>query len=228
MSRIPGLLLLLILASTITANAWSEDKRASREREALRRAQQQVQQLRQEKTALEQKLTGFEQEKSLLAQDREKLASEVNSAQSRARSESAKRRQLQLALDKMTREKQALQTRTTELGQRLAELTATQTSTKSELAQSQVQKKQTESMLQTRERQVASCEDKNIKLYQYGRDLITQCRDRSATDAVLRLEPFTGIKRVQIENLLEEYRDKLDAQKTLPAGSAPKPPPAAE
>jgi len=30
---------------------------------------------------------------------------------------------------------------------------------------------------------------------------------------LLRLEPLTGIKRVGIENLLEEYRDKLDAQK---------------
>jgi hypothetical protein len=30
---------------------------------------------------------------------------------------------------------------------------------------------------------------------------------------VLRLEPFTGIKRVGTENVLEEYRDKLDAQK---------------
>lgn len=26
----------------------------------------------------------------------------------------------------------------------------------------------------------------------------------------------TGIKRVETENLLEEYRDKLDAQKTIP------------
>jgi hypothetical protein len=60
---------------------------------------------------------------------------------------------------------------------------------------------------------VAVCEDKNLKLYQYGRNLIDQCRDHSASDAVLRLEPFTGIQRVAIENLLEEYRDKLDAQK---------------
>lgn len=228
MSRISGLLILLLLASTIPAsNAWSEDSRVSREREALRRAQQLVLQLRQEKTALEVKLAGFAQEKATLAQEKEKLADEIDGAQNRAQSESAKRRQLQVALDAMTQEKQALQTQKNELDRRLGELTARQTSTENDLARSQEQKKQTESTLQTRDRQIASCEDKNIKLYQYGRDLITQCRDRSATDAVLRLEPFIRIKRVQIENLLEEYRDKLDAQKSLPASSA-SPPPAAE
>lgn len=208
MSRISGLLILLVLASTFsTSDAWSEDKRASREREALRRAQQQVQQIRQEKTALEEKLAGFEQEK-------EELAGQINDIQERAESE---RQQLQRALDAMTGEKQTLQAQKAELDQRLADLTTKQTGTERELAQTQAQKKQTESTLLTRDQQVAGCEDKNSRLYQYGRDLIEQCRDRSATDAVLRLEPFTGIKRVEIENLLEEYRDKLDAQKLIPA-----------
>lgn len=229
MSRISGLLILLVLASAFsTSNAWSEDKRASREREALRRAQQQVQQIRQEKTALEEKLAGFEQEKAALAQQKEKLAGQIDGAQARAKSESAKRQQLQLALDAMTQEKQTLQTQKAELDQRLAELTTRQTSTDRELAQTQAQKKQAESTLLTRDRQVASCEDKNSKLYQYGRDLIAQCRDHSAADAVLRLEPFTGIKRVEIENLLEEYRDKLDAQKLPPSATLPPPPAAAQ
>ena len=39
---------------------------------------------------------------------------------------------------------------------------------------------------------------------------------QNAYDMALRLEPFTGINRVAIENLLEEYRDKLDAQKIIP------------
>lgn len=210
MPRLSGPLLLVLASTFLTGNAWSQDKPASREREALRRVQQQVQQVRQEKTALEEKLAGFEQEK-------EKLAGQVNDAQARAKSASAKNQQLQVALDAMTQEKQALQTQKTELEQRLAELTTKHASTERELAQTQVQKKQTESTLSTRDQQVASCEDKNLKLYQHGRGLIEQCRDRSATDVLLRLEPFTGIKRVGLENVLEEYRDKLDAQKLTSA-----------
>lgn len=218
MSYKSGLLILLVLASTfLTSNAWSEDKRVSREREALRNAQQQVQQLRQEKTALEEKLASFEQEKAKLAQEKKKLAGQVNGAQARAESESTQRQQLQLALDAMTQEKETLQAQKTELDQRLAELTTKQASIERELAQTQAQKKQVESTLLTRDQQVNICEDKNFKLYQYGRNLLEQCRDRSAADVVLRLEPFTGIKQVEIENLLEGYRDQLDAQKLVPA-----------
>ena len=217
MSRISGLLILLVLGNTFpTGNAWSEDKRASREREALRNAQQQVQQLRQEKTALEEKLASFEQEKAKLAQEKKKLAGQISGAQARAESEGTQRQQLQLSLDIMTEQKETLQTQKAELDQRLAELTTKQTNTENELTQAQAQKKQMESTLVTRDQQVTLCEDKNFKLYQHGRNLIEQCRDRSATDVMLRLEPFTGIKQVEIENLLEEYRDKLDAQKLIP------------
>jgi hypothetical protein len=52
-----------------------------------------------------------------------------------------------------------------------------------------------------------------MRLYLHGRDLVESCRDRSAFDSVLRLEPFTGLRRVELENTLEEYRDKLDAQR---------------
>lgn len=217
MSRIAGLLVPLVLAGALSGgNAWSEDKRVSREREALRNAQQQVQQLRQEKATLEEKLATFEQEKARLAQEKKKLAGQINGAQARAESESTQRQQLQLMLDAMTQEKDTLQAQKAELDQRLAELTTKQTHIENELAQIQAQKKQMESTLLTRDQQVTFCESKNLKLYQHGRDLVEQCRDRSATDAVLRLEPFTGIKRVEIENLLEEYRDKLDAQKLVP------------
>ena len=220
MSRLSGPLMLLVVASTfLTSNVWSQDKPASREREALRRAQQQVQQIRQEKTTLEEKLASFEQEKTALVQEKEKLAGQMNGAQARAKSESAKGQQLQLALDAMTQEKQTLQAKTAELDQRLAELTTKHANIERELAQTQAQKKQAQSTLSMRDEQVASCEDKNMRLYRYGRDLIGQCRDHSATDAVLRLEPFTGIKRVAIENLLEEYRDKLDTQKLISADS---------
>lgn len=215
------LLSLFTLASALVAgDAWGQDKRASREREALRRTQQQVQQMRQEKTALEEKLAGFEQEKAVLSQEKEKQADQLRGAEARANSEGAKRRQLQAALEAMTREKQALQAQKDELDRLVTELTAKQANTTQQLTQSQAQHKQVETTLATRDKQVATCEEKNIMLYRHGRDLIDQCTDRSATDAMLRLEPFTGIRRVGIENMLEEYRDKFEAQKLVsPAGN---------
>lgn len=213
MVRVSNLLIVLAVASLGTSHAWSQEKGVSREREALRRVQQQVQQVRQEKTDLESKLSGVEQEKATLSLEKDKLAGQVSGAQARAKSETTKNQLLQTSLDAMTQEKQALQAQKTELEQRLADLTTKQASTERELTLTQAQKTKSESLVMARDQQVVSCEDKNSKLYLHGRSLIEQCRDRSATDILLRLEPVTGIKRVAIENILEEYRDKLDSQK---------------
>jgi chromosome segregation ATPase len=209
-------MLLCLVGAMACSGAEAQDK-ASREREALKRAQQQVQQIRQEKASIEEKLSGFEQEK-------DKLASQLSGAQARAKSAANKNQQLQTELDTATQEKKTLEAQKTDLEKQLAELTAKHTeltakqaNTERELAQTRSVKVQTESDLKGRVQQLASCEDKNVKLYTYGRDLIKQCTDRSSTDMVLRLEPFTCIKRVGLENVLEEYRDKLDAQKIISA-----------
>ncbi len=212
---------LLVLAVTpLAGTSQAPDKRATREREALRRVQQQLQQVQQEKAALVEKLAGADAQGTALAQEKEKLAAQVGGALARARSEAAKGLQLQSELTALTQEKQALsaerqtlQVQKAELEKRIADLAARQGTTERDLAQTQAQRTQAESALATRGQQVASCEDKNIKLYQHGRDLIAQCTDKSASAALLRIEPFTGIARVRLENLLEEYRDKLDAQK---------------
>ena len=222
MSQISSLLALVLLANTLTlSSAWAEDKRASREREALQRARQQVQQITQEKAALEGKLAGYEEEKAALAQEKEKLAGKARNAEARASGEGRKRQQLQAALDAVTKEKESLLEQKSDLEKRLIEMTAKQTQSARELEATLAQKKQADATVISHKKQVASCEDQNLKLYQYGRDLIEQCRDRSATGAVLRLEPFTGIKRVEIENLLETYRDKLDKEKLQPTDSGP-------
>ena len=225
MKKIAGLLLLVLFASAQEpGSAWSEDKRASRERAALQRARQQVQQLSQEKAALEAKLAGFEQEKAALAQEKDKLAGQIRDAEARASGEGRKRTRLQGTLDAVSREKQSLLEQKNDLEKRFAEMTARQADTARELAATKTQKRQADATAESRGRQIASCEDKNMKLYQHGRDLIEQCQDRSKTDAFLRLEPFTGIKRVEIENLLESYRDKLDTQKLLPGENTSKAP----
>lgn len=218
MLRANRLVAALMLASTLAVpNVWAQEKPGAREREGLRRAQLQVQQARQEKIALEAKMAGVEQEKAAVTQEKDKLSSQVRGAQAKAKEEAAKSQQLLVERDALAAEKQGLLSQKAELEKRLAELTVKQVETERLLNTTQGQKKLADSTLETRDRQLASCEAKNVKLYQHGRDLINQCQDHNASGKLLRMEPFTGIKRVELENLLEEYRDKLDAQKMLPA-----------
>ena len=63
-------------------------------------------------------------------------------------------------------------------------------------------------------RLVQACEEKNLALYQLGTDLMQRYRNKSVMDALKQAEPFTQLEKVNMENLLQEYRDKLDAQRT--------------
>lgn len=209
------LLALILAGMTLLGNsAMADDKH---ERAMLRRVQLQMQQVEQEKAALQQQLTGFEQEKSTLSNEKDALAKKLQSAESRVTTEGGKRRSLEQELVAARKDNQALQEQKSEIEKRLAAMTAQQAESARQLTMLQGENKQTQSNLSMREKQVTGCEDKNLKLYQYGRDLIKQCRDHSATDVILRLEPVTGIGHVKIENMLEEYRDKLDAQKLISA-----------
>ncbi len=49
---------------------------------------------------------------------------------------------------------------------------------------------------------------------------MTRFEQKTCGEILAQKEPFTGLKRVEVENLLEEYRDKLDEQKLIkPPGS---------
>lgn len=62
-------------------------------------------------------------------------------------------------------------------------------------------------------RMIQACEDKNMELARIGGELLQRYRDKGLMDALKQAEPFTQIERVRMENLWQEYRDKLDSQK---------------
>lgn len=58
-----------------------------------------------------------------------------------------------------------------------------------------------------------ACEARSAKLYQYGEELLGLYVNKGVLGGFMQGEPFTGIKRVEVENAYEDYRDKLDAVK---------------
>ncbi len=204
--------LLVVVVLCAAGSVWAQDKRAAREKEALRKAQQQLQQVSQEKNGLQEKLTQSEAAK-------EAADKELSAAQGRTRSQAAKVRQLEAQLDAASAENRQLQGSKSELEQSLKAASARVVAVEAELAQSQQQRRVLGTTLVERNREANACERKNGEIYALGRNLIDQCRDRSASDTVLRLEPFSGLGRVGLENMLEEQRDKLDAQRVVSGDS---------
>jgi chromosome segregation ATPase len=256
-----------ITLASHTAYSQDDDKRANREREALRRMQQMQRSLQaekgaleQEKAALEQSKAALEAEKSNLASQNKKLSGENNALKSsyksafdktkrayekdrkqlidlvRERNEQIKTmgddvasarskvvaleeqiaqgiqqvNQLQAEREQMTKALEATKLALTESRGREQE-------TLTRAAQIKNEKATVEAQMKGTQKELLTCEDKNAKLYRYNRDILGVAQNQSLWQRLSRAEPFTQLKKVEIENLLEEYRDKIDAQEVLKA-----------
>jgi hypothetical protein len=65
--------------------------------------------------------------------------------------------------------------------------------------------------------QAKACEEKNERMYELSRELLVRCEKVGVGDPLTGLlEPFTGLRKVKLENLSQEYEDKLMEQKVQP------------
>ncbi len=59
------------------------------------------------------------------------------------------------------------------------------------------------------------CEDKNIKMYQATREILDTYQDRNQSfwSRLIEVEPILRFNSVEVENIIQEYEDKLISQK---------------
>lgn len=63
------------------------------------------------------------------------------------------------------------------------------------------------------EKELDGCGINNVNLLKDARDMAEKINKRSALDTLLAKEPILGFKQVEIENQLQSYQDKLNAQR---------------
>lgn len=61
-------------------------------------------------------------------------------------------------------------------------------------------------------RKVADREAKNIALFKLANEILKRYERFGLGDALAAKEPFTGISRVKLENLVQDYQDKISDQ----------------
>lgn len=202
-------LALMVCMASLAPHAEASDKKtASREREALRRVQQQLSQVQGQ-------LDAVEQEKARLAADLEQAQASSKTAEGQVASLrqglGTSKQQLVAATRELTQTKEELAT----TSQRLADTQKILADTTQALQQTQAEKRDLEALKSRHERDIASCERKNLALYGVGRSLMDRFEHKTCGEILAEKEPFSGLKKVETENLLEEYRDKLDDQKLI-------------
>jgi chromosome segregation ATPase len=217
-TRFAKLVVLMLFAAVVLPVRAQQD----REREALRRAQQAVSRLQQENA-------GLQREKLELQQKLE----QTEGALKKAQGEAGRLRRASKALQVAEKDNTELQGK---LAQTEARLKDTAQTSREQIAGLRKQLQDAQAMLEATRRdgqQAAGklsfdlgaqttraevCEDKNRKLYSVTADLIERYQEnRGAWEKFLISEPFTGLKSVEVENLLDEMRTKAEDNRIEPA-----------
>ena len=206
---------IVLVTSLLASPALAAEKKDK----AARRAQQMVQQIQQEKAQLQAQLDQELQAKAAMEADLAKAQAENVAIKSKLSAANVKIDGLEVSLKEMTGERLAFE----------AKLMKTQVelqSTKTALNDLEVKYQGTVYDLKVNEQQRANltatsiqktklidaCVAKNNKLYDYGLDLVKLYENPTEYKKVVLTEPFSQLKRVQLENILQDYNDKIDEQ----------------
>ena len=189
-----ALLLLAIAGSDARADADTD-----RLREALRSATAQTRSLEDQRTALQAKVAEFDREKAA-------MVAQITAAKAQVKE-----------IEKTNREAVA------EFNERLEDRNVTLEKWKSAYEEAATVARAKDAERAKFEGQAASfkastksCMAKNTLLTKVGRELLHKYEGVSFGDMVVISDPLVGARRVEVQNLLQDYDDKLLEQKVTP------------
>jgi hypothetical protein len=67
--------------------------------------------------------------------------------------------------------------------------------------------------LATRDHELKVCIDRNLALYDLNQEVLTRLEKQGVFSRVAQAEPFTRIKRAQLENLIDDYKARAEDQR---------------
>lgn len=198
--RVGWVVAALVLASS-AALAQSE-----RSGNADARVMQQLQQVSGERVALQSENAKLKQEIEQLKQDLQQASTAKTALESRnkALAVSATRdeisgkqaKQAEEQLEKARSQMQDLVAKFRETAQALRDVEADRATVKGQLA--------------LHERELKTCVDRNAGLYNLNAEVLDRMDNRGFWSSLTEREPFTKLKRVELENLIDDYKYRAD------------------
>jgi len=192
----------LVLAA-VAVPAHSDEDSSARIKEMLRRTQEALRQAQSDNEGLQTAKADAEQKLAAANQQLQALQSGSKAAEA---SLNAKLSSAEKTQDDVAKRLAETAQRLTTTDEKLAE-TSKQLATRSqELAD-------TKKLLEQSASVNASCETKNLTLYRYSEELLKKYRSKGVWASLSQKEPVFGLEEVGIENVIQEYQTKLDAEK---------------
>ncbi|MBK7665145.1 MAG: hypothetical protein IPJ21_16680 [Sterolibacteriaceae bacterium] len=226
MKRLQALAVLVVLAvaNPLPPAAVAADRRADAMREQVRRVQQAQRKAEADRAALEQEKESLQKDKLAAEQALKKSSAESAAIRRTLAGSRQQEESLRQEIEAARKESRMLTDKLADANKHLAETATALHATEQKLAATEGERGALTASLDDQRAATQSCEAKNLKLYEYGRDMLERYQSKGMWATLAQKEPFTGIGRVEIENLLEEYREKLANQRVISSErSAPEP-----
>lgn len=194
-----------MLAFAVIAPWTAGAQQADPTQQALVRAQTLLRQLAQDKAAVDAELLKLRAENAQL-----KKGAKATESTLAARA---------AALESATREASGAQGRLTRAERRLARVTgqlrevvAKYREKAAALRRTEAERAELDARLAATRRELEDAEEKNLALYKLNEEILARFEREGPWDGLLRKEPFSGLKRVEIENLVQDYEDDMGEQ----------------
>ncbi len=199
---------LLIAAALATGPALAQTARKDGGNNA--QLMQQMQQLAAERTQLSADNAKLKKELDEVRKERDSLKTERDGYDRKVRS--AEGTAVRAAGDRKQVEDELAQYKT-----RMTELVDKFRGTVTTLREVETDRATARRDLETRSVELKSCVDRNSQLYTLNDEVLDRLEGQGAFSGLARAEPFTRIKRTQLENLADDYRARADDAKIEPA-----------
>jgi chromosome segregation ATPase len=167
---------------------------------------QQLQQATGEKTALQA-------ENNKLKQDVEQLRKDLSAATAARTSAENKAKALQLNASRGDQSDKQAQEQLERTRGQLQELVAKFRETAQALREIETDRATVKTQLAAQQRDFKTCVDRNAGLYNLNTEILDRMEHRGFWSGVAEREPFTRIKRAQLENLIDDYRYRAEELK---------------
>ncbi len=222
--QIIALLLCAFIAGIVSPVADAAEKKDKAARRQALMMQKMKQDMEAEKATMQAQ---FEAQKKTLEEQLLAKNTELEQTNSELAASQRKAKNLSAELSKTQTEKTAVETKLTDTQATLDSTKNTLTDLQGVHAQALAdlkfndnQRKTISANLADTTKQLNTCAAQNTKLHQFGTELIQIYDKPSQYDAVMRKEKFFQLKRVELENILQNQKDKLDEQRFSAGKSA--------
>lgn len=177
---------------------------------------QQMQQLASERTRLQAENTSLKKELEDTKKERDSLKTAQKGTDQRVKASAA-------ALSESTSRREAAEQELKQTKDKMGELIAKFRETAQSLREVETERTASKQTLAVRDQELSVCKERVLTLYKLNGEILSRLENDSVWSRAARAEPFTRIKRAQMDNLVDDYKDRAHEAAEGPVNPKPAP-----